>query len=218
MTLPVGAADTQRMKKARGFTILELMLTVAVLATGLVIAVPAMNQFILDNRLVSQINTLNSSLALARSEAVKQNALVVVCVSTDGSSCAADADWTSGWILFVDRNGDLDPDLGGEGDDGCAQDSTDDCLVAVESTVFGNNTLVAGDGVPGLIAFNGTGVARCDANEDAALEGCALEDTYFTLCDHRGDAHARALAISQTGRTSALRATPTGDALECPEE
>jgi type IV fimbrial biogenesis protein FimT len=216
MTLVAGVADTSIMEKVLGFTILELMATVAVLATGLVIAVPAMNQFILDNRLVSQINTLNSSLALARSEAVKQNTLVVVCASADGASCANDTKWTSGWITFVDRNGDLEPDLGG--DDGCVQDATDDCLVAVENTVFGSNTLVAGDGVLSLIAFNGTGAARCDANEDAALEGCVLDDTYFTLCDHRGDAHARALAISQTGRTSALRSTPTGDALECPEE
>jgi type IV fimbrial biogenesis protein FimT len=204
------------MKKQSGFTIIELMMTIAVLAVGLAIGVPQLNQFILNNRLISQINTLNSSLALARSEAVKQNALTVVCVSSDGADCAADTDWSAGWIVFVDRNGNLAPDFGGGGADGCAEDSTDDCLVAVESAVTGSNTLVGGTGVPALIAFNGTGVARCDANEDGATEACEIEDTYFTLCDHRGAAHARALTISRTGRTSPLKTTPTGDTLECP--
>ena len=201
------------MKKQPGFTIIELMITIAVLGVGLAIAVPQLNQFILNNQLVSQINTLNSSLALARSEAVKQNQLTVVCVSSNGEDCATATDWTAGWMVFVDRNGDLAPDFGG---DGCAEDSTDDCLVAVESPVFGTSTLVGGDGVPALIAFNGTGVARCDANDDGTTEACVVEDTYFTLCDQRGADHARALSISQTGRTSPIQTTPAGDPLECP--
>jgi len=202
------------MKRHCGFTIFELMLTVAVLAIGLAIGVPRMQSFILDNRLVSQINTLNSALALARSEAVKQNQLTVVCVSTDGAVCATDANWSEGWMVFVDRNGNLAPDFGA--DDGCAEDSVDDCLVAVEAAMAGANTLAGATGVPSVIAFNGMGIARCDADEDGATEACEVDDAYFTLCDFRGAAHARALAISQTGRTAPSATSPTGDPLECP--
>jgi prepilin-type N-terminal cleavage/methylation domain-containing protein len=202
------------MKKQPGFTIIELMITIAVLGIGLAIGVPGMQQFILDNRLVSQINTLNSALALARSEAVKQNLLTVTCVSTNGSTCANNTAWTKGWIIFADRDGDLTPDLGGG--DGCAEDDTDDCILAIEAEMAGANTLTAAVGVPNLIAFNGTGVARCDANKDGTLEDCVIANTYFTLCDHRGAAHARGLAISKTGRTSSIKAKPAGGALVCP--
>lgn len=202
------------MNKRLGFTIIELMITITVLGIGLAIGVPAMNQFVLDNRLVSQINTLNSSLALARSEAVKQNELAVVCVSSDGSSCADNTAWTEGWIIFTDRNDNLSADLGGG--DGCAEGAANDCLLAIEPKVMGTNTLIAGTGVPGLIAFNGTGVARCDKNKDGDLEACVLTDTYFTLCDDRGAAYARALAVSKTGRTSSIKTNPAGGALVCP--
>ena len=204
------------MKKRLGFTIIELMITIAVIGIGLAIGVPAMNQFVLDNRLVSQINTLNSSLALARSEAVKQNELTVVCVSTTGSSCANNTAWTEGWIVFIDRDGNLTADLGGG--DGCAEGATNDCLLAIEPPMSGKNTLVGGPGVPGLIGFNGTGVARCDANKDGTLDpgGCAIANTFFTLCDDRGATHARALAVSNTGRTSSIKTNPTGGALVCP--
>ncbi len=202
------------MKKHTGFTLIELMTTIAVLGVGLAIGVPSMQQFVLDNRLVSQINTLNSAFALARSEAVKQNVLTVTCVSTDGATCANNTPWTKGWIIFADRNGNLTPNLGGGG--GCAEGSTDDCLLAVETTVSGANTLTAAAGAPSLIAFNGTGVARCDANKDGTLEDCVIADTYFTLCDQRGAAHARGLAVSKTGRTSSIKAKPAGGALVCP--
>ena len=198
------------MKKRLGFTIIELMITIAVIGIGLAIGVPAMNQFVLDNRLVSQINTLNSSLALARSEAVKQNETTVVCVSSDSATCTAGPDWNEGWIVFVDRNDpppDFDYDEGGG--NGCAEGSTDDCLLAVEAQVVGSNTLVADASVPGYISFNGSGVARCDGD-------CDPDDTYFTLCDQRGAAHARALAISRTGRSSSIKTNPEGGSLVCP--
>ncbi|MGD9602622.1 MAG: GspH/FimT family pseudopilin [Gammaproteobacteria bacterium] len=203
------------MRRHLGFTLHELMLTIAVLAIGLAIAVPQMRSVILDNRLVSQINTFNSTLALARSEAVKQNTLTVVCVSEDGDTCTDDANWSDGWMVFVDRNGDLAFDAGGG--DGCNEGDTDDCLVAVEAPMTGANTLVGGADVGALIAFSGMGIARCDADADGATEACDLDDAFFTLCDFRGAGHARALTISPTGRTAPSATGPTGDALECPE-
>ena len=215
MQIPPRVPILAGMRRHLGFTLHELMLTIAVLAIGLAIAVPQMRSVILNNRLVSQINTLNSALALARSEAVKQNTLTVVCVSEDGAECADDADWSDGWLVFVDRNGDLAYDEGGG--DGCSEGDTDDCLVAVEGPMTGENTLVGGAGVGAVIAFNGMGIARCDADADGTTEACDLEDAFFTLCDFRGAGHARALTISPTGRTAPSTTGPSGAALECPE-
>ena len=197
------------MKKHLGFTIIELMITIAVIGIGLAIGVPAMNQFVLDNRLVSQINTLNSSLALARSEAVKQNETTVVCVSADGATCTAGANWNEGWIVFVDRSKPPPFVYAAGAGTGCNEDSLLDCLVAIEAQVAGSNTLVAHPSVPGYISFNGSGVARCNGD-------CDTNTTYFTLCDQRGAAHARALAISRTGRSSSIKTNPEGGSLVCP--
>ena len=195
------------------------MLVVAVLGIALAFAVPNMNSFILNNRLASQLNMLASSLALARSEAIKRNEPVVVCASSDGAACAADVDWNAGWLVFVDRAGgapDGALDLA-EGSDGCASDPDDvDCLVAIQQAIPGVNTLRGAGDVTASIAFVGSGEARCDTDGEPGHEGgCTNSDSYFAICDQRADAHARALAVSNTGRTSALTTQPNGDPLTC---
>ncbi len=205
------------MKKSAGFTIIELMITIVVLGIALAFAVPNMQQFIMSNRLTSQLNLLASNLALARNEAVKQNARVIICATTDGESCADEgASWEDGWIVFVDRDSDLTP--GDLDEAACAEGATEgDCLLINQSALSGPNVLTPGDGIPGLLSYDGSGAAFCSADADAANEPCDSSDTFFTLCDPRGAAHARALAISNTGRTSILTKAPNGDALSCGE-
>lgn len=88
---------------APGFTLVELMVTVAVLAILLAIATPSFTSIINGNRLASGANELVASVQLARSEAVKRNRSVAICRSTDGANCvlAAGASW-EGWITVVD--------------------------------------------------------------------------------------------------------------------
>lgn len=193
------------------------MIVVAVLGTMLSIGVPGLQSFILDNRISSQLNLLSSSLALARSEAVKNNQPVVVCVTSDGAACdTSGVAWNTGWLVFIDRNGDMGVDAGSAGTDGCAEGATADCVLAVQAAFSGENTLSPGPGVPNLIAYDGTGTARCDKTADGSYEACVNADTYFTLCDFRGAGHARALSISKTGRSAVLDKKPTGGALTCP--
>ena len=94
------------MKRQLGFTIFELMITVAVLGVLMGVGVPAMQSLMQNSRLTTQINLLSTSLALARSEAIKLNQRVLVCVSDSGTDCAdgSTMTWDSGWITFVDRN------------------------------------------------------------------------------------------------------------------
>lgn len=90
------------MKRSRGFTLIELMITLVLAAIILTLAVPGFQDIIRNNRAATQANELVTALGLARSEAVKRGARVSLCPSTDQASCIAGPDWSSGWIVFVD--------------------------------------------------------------------------------------------------------------------
>lgn len=91
-----------------GFTLVELMVTIAVLAILLTIGVPSFNSVIASNRLSAGANEFVASLQLARMEAMRRNTRVVVCRSADQATCATGTTWT-GWITFVDSNRDGTP-------------------------------------------------------------------------------------------------------------
>jgi type IV fimbrial biogenesis protein FimT len=84
--------SANRVRPSRGFTLIELMVTVAILAIALGIAMPSFQDFVRRNHLAAANNNLASALSLARSEAIKRAARVTV----------ASADWSGGWQVFVD--------------------------------------------------------------------------------------------------------------------
>lgn len=83
-----------------GFTLVELIVTLAIAAILMTVAIPGFSNFVKDNRLVAGTNRLVTSLAYARSEAVKRGTAVSMCSSANGSACGGT--WKDGWIVFTD--------------------------------------------------------------------------------------------------------------------
>ncbi len=97
------------MKRAQpGFTLLELMLVVAISSVLLAIAVPAMGNFIRNSRITSAANDVMAGLHFTRSEAIKRRLPVTLCTSasavTDLNPTCAASPLLTGWIAFVDTN------------------------------------------------------------------------------------------------------------------
>ncbi|MCO4758570.1 MAG: GspH/FimT family pseudopilin [Oceanospirillaceae bacterium] len=76
--------------EARGFTLIELLVTLYVLSILMFVAVPDLSDLVVDARISETHNKMRSSLALARTEAVRQNSQVVLCATDDAQQCVGD--------------------------------------------------------------------------------------------------------------------------------
>lgn len=92
------------MRYSRGFTLVELMVTLVILAILLSIAAPSFRDVIQNNRTQTISTDLLSALQYARSEAVKRGAKVDVC-RRNGDACANAVDWGNGWLVKVSGAG-----------------------------------------------------------------------------------------------------------------
>jgi type IV fimbrial biogenesis protein FimT len=86
---------------ARGFTLIEMMITLTIAAILLVIGIPSFRDASVGSRLRDIASDLNASVQVARGEAIKRNVPVTLCRSADGAACADDDDWGQGWIILV---------------------------------------------------------------------------------------------------------------------
>lgn len=88
-----------------GFTLIEMMIVLSVLAIGLAIGMPQMRHFVEEAQIRSVSSDLTQSLWQARSQAMATGRSVTVCpLTADGSTCAANnANWSNGWLVYQGR-------------------------------------------------------------------------------------------------------------------
>lgn len=161
---------------ARGFTLLELMLVLAIGAVLLGMATPALRDMIRRIQLDTAASDLFGAIDLARSQAIARGQRVMLAPRDQGGT-----DWSEGWVVFVDDNGDRQA---GPGEEVIASHRP---LAAgiVTSFTFTSNSL------PYYIAFNGAG-RSCSATSTLAAR-------FGTLSLH-DDGQIRRIKINMLGR------------------
>ena len=178
----------------QGFSLIELMIVLAVLAITLGLAAPSFQSAISTNRIASAANEVTAAIQLARAEAIRSNRRVVLCRSDDLSACTAGSGAWKGWIVFIDADGSGQRDNGEE-------------IVrngAIDSPMFAyaSSNIVALDN---RIAFRSDGRAR-------GSDGLAALNGTLELCmasTYPAD-NARDLNIAFGGRTTVLKKNTNG--------
>ena len=89
-----------------GYSILELIFVMALMAVMMTLVVPALSTTLAQGRVVTASHDMMADLQTARFTAISRQQVVVVCPSIDGASCANSSRWEDGWILFVDHDAD----------------------------------------------------------------------------------------------------------------
>lgn len=160
------------MKKNSGFTLLELIVVVALVAIVTAIAVPNMMVFNQNDRLTTNINALIGNLAYARSESVKRSQQVSICVSNNTTGCTGGG-WQDGWIVYIDSDG--------NGNHGAGEE-----ILRVKQALDVSNTLTSTIG--NQVTYDYRGYASTGAGGS------------FLLCDGRTGPFGKTVSISATGR------------------
>ena len=88
----------------QGFTLIEILITMVIVAIVTSFAVPGMTRLINAQTAISQVSKINSAIAYARSEAVTRTSNIAICSSDDGATCANSTTWSTGWIIYVDTD------------------------------------------------------------------------------------------------------------------
>lgn len=186
-----------KQKAQTGFTLIELMVTVALAAVLVTIGLPAMGDFVRNSRLTATVNDFIAATTIARSEAVKRRTPVTVCASDDSlaSSPACDKGagtvWEDGWLVFVDADGDAVVDTGEE-------------ILQRQGPLTEQLSIRANAALTEYVSFSGVGETRSTAG--ASVTGSLV------FCDDRGVvageaglSTARGVNVSRTGRPESLR-------------
>lgn len=165
-----------------GITLIELLMTLAIIAVLAGMAMPMFGTFIGNTHARAARSQLAGVLNTARVGATSRARHVVVCPSSDQQTCSDSGLWHRGWVAFVDLNHDREIDVG-------------------------EDTLVVGQALaPGTAIVGSSGRTRIDYQPDGSARGT---NATLTVCERTlGSAGARTLVIGQSGRIRYGTASP----------
>lgn len=173
----------------RGFTLVEMLTTLAIVGILSTLAAPAFADLRLNAARTAAVNQLFHAVFVARSEAIKRNSVVTVCKTSDGRQCAngASAGWGAGYLVFVNVDRDEPAQI----------DAGEEILLVGQPWASG----------------------RISSNREAYsfrpyTQGVVNGTLVF--CDSRGGAEARAIIISHTGRPRISLRDASNRRLACP--
>ncbi|MEM7054306.1 MAG: Tfp pilus assembly protein FimT/FimU [Pseudomonadota bacterium] len=159
------------MQHHSGFTLIELIIALAVLAILLSMAAPAMHDFQQRQKVVSTANELLAHIHLARTHAVSRRQITIVCPSSNGQTCSNANRWEQGWIVFRDADRSGQPESAAE-------------------------ILRIGAGMDGLL-IDSAGRTHIRYQPEGTAGGSNLT---IKLCDPNNADNARAVIVSNPGR------------------
>lgn len=101
--IEVSLVELAMFNKQKGFTLIELVITVSILALVMALALPSFKTSVANNKSLGAGGELVTALNMARSEAIKRGGYATVCASSDGATCLAAGNWAKGWLVFADK-------------------------------------------------------------------------------------------------------------------
>ncbi len=171
------------LRRCAGFTVVEIMITLVIIAVILSAAVPSVTFIIKNNRLVTQANEIMAVIHFARSEAVKRAVDVIICRSADPDAttpvCGGTAKvWTSGYLVFADDGNYTNK----------VYDAGSDILLQRGQVSAPGVTLQTNTVWDSYISYSFTGFA-----ETAGVTAV------MSVCDDRGPEHGKEIRILPSG-------------------
>lgn len=200
-------ARTLKRTKPRGFTLIELMVTLAVGAIVLAFAFPAFDDFVRNNRRAAAVNEFMAAANLARAEALRRSSRVTLCRSIDIHNDPLDPDpdcdvsgdgggWEHGWFSFSDLNNDNLFDR--DGVDNSLNTDDDEIILSVNQGLSDNFRLRGNNNLEQRLSFAPSGEAAGATN--GTLSFCDTQDN---------GKNARNVVVAMTGRVRTEKDTYT---------
>ncbi|MET0534617.1 MAG: GspH/FimT family pseudopilin [Steroidobacter sp.] len=172
----------------QGFSMLELLITVSVVAILSGLVVPGFSSMWLDSQRTTAVNGFVQRVPLARSTAAHRGRTVTICRSDDGQSCSHRTDgWQAGWMVFVNSDDDQPPER-----------DPNETILAVFNTWPG-----------GTISSNRTAYSFRPYIH-------RIVNGSVVFCDRRGASQARAVIINSAGRPRVSSRDGSNQPLRCP--